>query len=142
VSYQADVSDCGGPKANSGMRFPSDGSSAGALPRVHVVILNWNGWENTSVCLSSVQQLDYENRHVVVVDNGSTDESAAYIRREFPNVELIETGINLGFAGGCNAGIRRAMDESADYVWLLNNDTRVSVNALRALVDRAERDPQ
>jgi GT2 family glycosyltransferase len=111
-------------------------------PSVYVIVLNWNGWHNTAACLSSLQKLQYDNRRDIVVDNGSTDDSAARIRREFPQAELIEAGTNLGFAGGCNVGIRRALADGADYVWLLNNDTKVDPTALRALVEKAETDPQ
>lgn len=106
-------------------------------PKVHVIVLNWNGWADTSLCLSSLQHLDYLNCSVIVIDNGSTDDSAACIREGFPWVELIETGKNLGFAGGCNVGIARSLAEGADFVWLLNNDTTVAPGALKSLVDKA-----
>jgi GT2 family glycosyltransferase len=109
--------------------------------KVHIVVLNWNGCRDTFACLSSLQHLIYCNYRVLVVDNGSTDDSAQSIRRGFPAVELIETGRNLGFAGGCNVGIRHALAEGADFVWLLNNDTIVDPDALKALVDKATTDP-
>jgi GT2 family glycosyltransferase len=109
---------------------------------VHVVVLNWNGWANTSICLSSLQNLHYENCKVTVIDNGSTDDSSFRIGSEFPWVQVVETGKNLGFAGGCNVGIRRALAAGAQYVWLLNNDTRVDPFALNAMVNKAESDPK
>jgi GT2 family glycosyltransferase len=109
---------------------------------VNVVVLNWNGWRDTSACLSSLQQLRYPNYHVIVVDNGSSDGSVSRIREQFPTVELIETGRNLGFAAGCNAGITRSLAQGADYVWLLNNDTTVEPFALQGLVDKAISDPR
>jgi GT2 family glycosyltransferase len=105
-------------------------------PRVYVIVLNWNGFSDTSACLSSLQQLRYSNYRVIVVDNGSTDDSASRIIEQFPGMEVIETGKNLGFAGGCNVGIRRALADAADSVWLLNSDTTVDRGALRALVDK------
>jgi GT2 family glycosyltransferase len=76
-----------------------------------------------------------------VVDNGSSDGSEEIIRRHFPDFELLQTGSNLGFAGGNNVGIRHALDSGADYVWLLNNDTTVAPDSLSELVRRAESDP-
>jgi GT2 family glycosyltransferase len=111
-------------------------------PLAFTVLLNWNGWKDTVECLSSLQKLEYGNNRALVVDNGSTNDSVQHIRAQFPQVEIIEMGKNLGFAGGCNAGIRAAIDRGAEYVWLLNNDTTVDAGALRAMVDRAEADPK
>jgi GT2 family glycosyltransferase len=110
--------------------------------KVTVVLLNWNEWHHTSVCLSSLQQLDYPNFDVVVIDNGSKDDSAARIRQTFPWAKLIENGKNLGFTGGCNAGIRYAQEQGSDFIWLLNNDTMVDPDALRAMVEKAQTDPK
>ncbi len=110
--------------------------------KVVTVVLNWNGWRDTTKCLSSLQHLRYDNHEVIVVDNGSTDDSASRIQNEYPAVRLIEAGKNLGFAGGCNLGIRYALTHGANFVWLLNNDTTVDGDALRALVDTARSDPR
>ncbi|WP_218916438.1 glycosyltransferase family 2 protein [Calidithermus chliarophilus] len=107
-------------------------------PSVHIVILNWNGWQDTVACISSLQALDYPNYRILVVDNGSTDGSVHEIRRAAPDVTVVSTGANLGFAGGNNVGIRSAVEHGADYVWLLNNDTVVDKGALSALVEVAE----
>lgn len=109
-------------------------------PRVSVIVLNWNGWRDTLECLYSLGRLDYPNHEVMVVDNCSTDDSVARIREAYPDVMLLQSGANLGFAGGNNVGIRYALKRDADYVWLLNNDTVVEPNALRALVDIASED--
>nr|WP_163056277.1 glycosyltransferase family 2 protein [Acidithiobacillus ferrooxidans] len=114
----------------------------GSQPLVSIILLNWHGWRDTIACLDSLARLDYQNYHVLVVDNGSTDDSVARIRAAHPEVPIIETGRNLGFSGGCNVGIRRALDEGADYVWLLNNDTTVDPQALSAMVAVAEADPR
>ena len=110
-------------------------------PRIVVVILNWNGRDDTLECLESVEKIDYPNFGVIVVDNGSCDDSVAAIHAAFPRVEVIETGANLGFSGGNNAGIKRALELGADYVLLLNNDTEVDERLLRAFVSAAERFP-
>jgi len=109
-------------------------------PKVHVVVLNWNGWSDTAACLSSLQHLNYRNFRVIVVDNGSTDDSVSRIRMQFPAVDLIETRKNLGFAGGCNVGIAHSLAQGVDYIWLLNNDTTVHHAALQSLVEVAESD--
>lgn len=107
------------------------------FPKVLIIILNWNGWKDTLVCLQSVQRINYPNFRVLVVDNGSSDESVAEIRRAFPNVDLLETGKNLGYAGGNNAGIAHAMNEQAAFILLLNNDTIVDPDILTAFVGAA-----
>ncbi|GAC1641642.1 MAG: glycosyltransferase family 2 protein [Chloroflexota bacterium] len=111
-------------------------------PLVVVVVLNWNGWSDTVSCLARLDRLTYPRREVVVVDNGSTDGSEDRIRSAVPEVRLIQTGANLGFAGGNNAGIRYALAQGAEFVWLLNNDTEVPENCLTALVDAMQREPR
>ncbi len=108
-----------------------------AAPLVDIVILNWNGCRDTLACLASLRRLTYSNFHTIVVDNGSTDGSACEIRSAFPDVELIETGQNLGFAGGNNVGIRRALERQSDYALLLNNDTEVDPKLIDAFVAAA-----
>ncbi len=107
---------------------------------VYVIILNWNGWQDTIECVESCRRLTYPNLHILLVDNGSIDGSEAILRERLPDIELIQTGANLGFAGGNNAGIRHALDQGAGYVWLLNNDTVVEPHALSELVRVAESD--
>ena len=120
---------------------PMEGNDVKAEPTVYVILLNWQGWRDTIACLESLASLDYTNYRVLVVDNGSTDDSVARIRAAHPQVPIIETGRNLGFSGGCNVGVRRALEEGADYVWLLNNDTTVDPQALSTMVAVAEADP-
>lgn len=111
-------------------------------PLVYVLLLNWNSWEYTSECLASLKDLEYGNCKVLVIDNGSADGSAQRIREHFAETEVLELGANLGFARGNNAGIRLALQRGANYVWLLNNDTTVDPAALRAMVERVEKDPK
>jgi GT2 family glycosyltransferase len=110
-------------------------------PRVVVVILNWNGARDTVECMESVLKIDYSNFEIVVVDNGSSDGSVDIIRDRFDHILLIENKTNLGYAEGNNVGIRHALSHGAEYVWLLNNDTVVDINALAAMTDLAERNP-
>jgi GT2 family glycosyltransferase len=111
-------------------------------PKVAIIILNWNGKEDTIECLESVKEITYLNYEILLVDNGSTDGSIECFRERYPGMEIIENTENLGFAEGNNVGIRRAMDEGADYVLLLNNDTVVDKEFLGWLVKVAESDPK
>jgi len=101
---------------------------------VCIILVNWNGWRDTVRCLESCAELDHARHEVTVVDNGSTDDSVTRLRERFPDLRLIETGANLGFAGGNNVGLHDAIARDAAYVWLLNNDTVVDPTALTALV--------
>lgn len=112
-----------------------------ASPHVCVVILSWNRPDHILACLASLRKQDYPSFEVVVVDNGSVDGSPALIRQRFPEVTLVENGRNLGFAGGSNVGITLALARGADYVLLLNDDTEVPPDLLRALVEVGESDP-
>lgn len=109
---------------------------------VAVVVLNWNGCDDTLACLDSLAMVSYANLSVIVVDNGSSDGSVGAIRARHPAVQVIETGRNLGFAGGNNVGIRHALEHGADYVLLLNNDTEVDPGLVDAFVAAARRHPQ
>jgi GT2 family glycosyltransferase len=104
------------------------------MPRVAIVVLNWNGRVDTLACVASLQSLDYANFHIVLVDNGSTDGSEELFRHALPMVEQLQTGTNLGFGGGCNVGIRHALAAGAEFVWLINSDATVDPGALSALV--------
>jgi GT2 family glycosyltransferase len=111
-------------------------------PLVTIVILNWNGLEDTRECLQSLQSVTYTNRRVIVVDNGSEAAEAAALRDEFrDSIDVIESATNLGFAAGANLGIRQALDARTDYVLLLNNDTTVDPAFLAELVEAAEARP-
>ncbi len=96
---------------------------AAIYPTVVALILNWNGRADTLACLQSLQQQTYPALLTLVVDNGSGDDSVAAIRAAFPDVNVIETGANLGFCVGNNVGLEWALAHRADYVLLLNNDT-------------------
>ena len=108
-------------------------------PLVTVVVLNWNGLADTRECLHSLQAVEYDAMRVLVVDNGSRDDEASLLEREFQGfIEVLRLPDNRGFAGGANAGMKRALEDSATYVLLLNNDTVVAPTFLQALVDAAE----
>jgi GT2 family glycosyltransferase len=110
-------------------------------PLVYIIIVNWNGWRDTLECVTSCRKLAYDNVRIIVIDNGSSDDSDKILRHSLPDIEVIQSGSNLGFAGGNNVGIRLALERGAQYLWLLNNDTVVDPAALSALVEPAEHDP-
>ncbi len=158
---------------------------SGEPPAAAAVILNWNGWRDTIECLESLQHLDYPSLRIMVIDNGSTDDSPARLRawgegnltpaanflKQAPGAKpvvwedipwektegagrleglsapgplapdramwIIRAPENLGFSGGCNAGIRFALRQGFRYIWLLNNDTIVDPGALKALMKTA-----
>lgn len=112
------------------------------MSRIAVIILNWNGKDDTLACLESVTSIDYPNFQVVVVDNGSTDSSVEAIRQAFPKVLVLETGANLGYAGGNNVGIRWALGQGFDGILVLNNDTVVDKDLLHAFARAQQRFPQ
>lgn len=106
-------------------------------PQVSCIVLNWNGWEDTLECLNALKGCTYPQLTIILVDNGSTDDSVAKIRAAHPHILLLESGSNRGFASGNNIGIRYALAHGADYVWLLNNDTKPAPGALSALIAKA-----
>jgi O-antigen biosynthesis protein len=110
---------------------------AQSLPSVSLIILNWNGQPYLEGCLKSLLQQSYPQAEIIMVDNGSTDSSVTYVKKAFPDVRIIETGRNLGFAGGMNAGIA---ETSADIVVLLNNDIIAETDWLSQLIDCMQSD--
>lgn len=90
------------------------------------IILNWNGKSDTLACLKSLEQTGCPAQSILVVDNGSADDSVQAIRALYPQVELIETGENLGFSGGNNVGIEWGLKKGFENFLLLNNDTVVA----------------
>lgn len=107
--------------------------------KVFIIILNYNGGRAVIECLQSVSQLADEKEgfdlSVVVVDNGSTDGSALAVRNKFTNVVLIENDKNLGFAAGNNVGLRYGLENGADWLMLLNNDTEIAKKAVVRLIE-------
>lgn len=107
-------------------------------PYVSILIVNYNGRHLLEECLTSVFEIDYPKNsfEVILVDNDSQDESTHFIKNNFPDVKLIESQENLGFAGGNNLALNYA---KGDYIVLLNNDTKVDKKWLSALVETAQK---
>ncbi len=100
-----------------------------------VVVLIWNGAADTLACLASLAKVRQPEFTTILADNGSTDGSVDLVRRAFPEVEILETGRNLGFAGGNNAAFRSLRGRGFDNVVFLNNDTVVDPGFLQPLVE-------
>ncbi len=106
-------------------------------PLVYVVTVNWNNAPDTLECLRTLRGLTYPNFRLLVVDNGSTDGSAERLARAAPDAEHLRLPKNRGFAGGFNAGAHRALENGAQFVLLLNNDTLADPGLLEPLVEAA-----
>ncbi len=107
-------------------------------PLVVAVVLNWNLPMITSDCIDSLLRSDYGNLSVLIVDNGSSDDSVSLLTERFGNlVTILETGRNLLFAGGSNAGLRWAHEAGADFCLVVNNDTLIASDTVRLLVETA-----
>lgn len=104
-------------------------------PSVVVILVNWNGYPFTSQCLRSLAGVIYPNFNIIVVDNGSSDDSLSRLKKENPRCIYLKSAENLGFAGGNNLGIEYALKKGYDYIMLLNNDTEVAPDFLSRLVN-------
>ena len=104
---------------------------------VNIFVLNWNGRDLTLDCLASLEKVTYSNANVIVIDNGSTDDSVASIKEKYPETDIIEFPTNLGFAGGNNAGFQSTANK-ADYTIFLNNDTIVDPYFVEPLINELE----
>jgi len=124
----------------------SDGTErAGTpLPRLTVVVVNWNGRHLLDDCLRSLLGNGYEPLDIILVDNGSHDGSVDWVRQRYPQVDVIEAGANLRWAGGNNLALRRLSREdlTGRYILLLNNDTFVPEGSLVRLVRALDGEPR
>jgi len=111
-----------------------------ADPFVFIIILSNNRREDTLSCLNSLVRGDYKNNKIIVLDNNSADGSVASIRAAFPDVQIVELSENLGYAGNNNIGIKVALDQGADWVFILNDDTVLDSGCLEFLVQVGEGD--
>lgn len=111
------------------------------MKRVVIVVLNWNGIADTIDCLSSLEKQSYKNFVIVVIDNGSTDNSPELLSKyqiTHKNVEVVYNPDNFGFTGGVNTGIEWALNNDCGYVALLNNDSVADKDWLKNLIDSAK----
>ncbi len=109
---------------------------------VWAVVLSWNGREDTLACLETLFRQSRMPDKVVVVDNGSQDGLEAPLRQAYPRVEYVYQAINLGFAGGMNLGLRRALDSGAEYILTPSNDTLLREQSLEKMLLALEARPE
>ncbi len=109
------------------------------MKKVSILIITWNGRHHLEMCLSSVKNLIYPNIEIIVVDNGSTDDSIEFLRKNYPEVKIVHNKTNLGFAGGNNAGIKVVTGE---FLLLLNNDTKVTRTFVTEMIKVIEVDEE
>jgi len=107
-------------------------------PKVSVVMLTHNHFQETQRALNSIRSLTYPNLHVLVLDNGSSDETVRQLPREFPDVDFCCNGTNLGFAAGINVGLRAALQAGAEYLLVLNNDVTVHPRLVESLISAVD----
>ena len=107
-------------------------------PLVYIVILIYNNKEEIKRCIESLEQITYTNYRILLIDNDSPDGGGSELKTIFSTFEFIETGENLGFARGCNVGLRYAVENNAEYVLLLNGDMIVESNFLEPMVEMME----
>ena len=110
-------------------------------PKVYVSLVNYNGFRDTIECIQSLQKIDYTNFRIVIVDNNSTDESFSTLSERYKDdrsIILIHANTNGGFSAGNNLAFRKAVDDDADYILLLNNDTIVEPDFLTVMMEAAK----
>jgi len=107
--------------------------------KIAVIVLNYNGWENTLECVESLKNARNSKvgMEIIVVDNNSTDSSKQHLNN-IQDITLIQNEDNLGYSGGNNVGIKYALDKNFDFVLLINNDTYVGKNFFRGLYQGLE----
>lgn len=112
------------------------------IPLLFVVVLNWNAFKDTDECLHSLKKVEYPNLQVVVVDNGSSDDSPEQIRNNHPDITLISCDVNRGIAAGYNHGIEFSLQAGAEYIVVMNNDLIFDPKFLSEMVTTMKRWPQ
>ena len=103
-------------------------------PLVYIIILNWDGRDLTLDCLKSLSKINYDNYKILVVDNGSSDDSVSTIQKKYPNVKILQLEKNIGYAAGNNEGFEHVKNQNPELVIILNNDTTVDPNFIEPLI--------
>ncbi|MDF1584654.1 MAG: glycosyltransferase family 2 protein [Methyloprofundus sp.] len=110
-------------------------------PLVYVIILNYCSFEDTIDCINKIRENTYNNYKILVLDNNSPDLSGPKLKENFPQSEFIQFKKNTGYAGGNNLGIRIALENNADYIFILNPDIRLTTDAIETYVSIMQSDP-
>ncbi|MHB1265152.1 MAG: glycosyltransferase family 2 protein [Gemmatimonadaceae bacterium] len=112
------------------------------MPRVVALVLNWCAEDDTLACVASLEAQEYPALEICLLDNASPDGSGARLAARRPDLHFIQTGANLGYAGGNNAGIAWALDRGAEYVLVINDDALLAPGALRELLSAMRAEPR
>jgi GT2 family glycosyltransferase len=110
-------------------------------PKLCTVVVNWNRASDTIECFRSLRQGGVESNHVIIIDNGSTDDSVTRIASECPEAELHQMPSNLGYAKGANAGLKLALAYQPDFILFLNNDAVIGDRCASKLIEALQRHP-
>jgi len=108
------------------------------MSKVCIVIVNYNGAKYQNDCIRTLYQMTYTDFDIVIIDSGSHDNSIELVKKEFPEVIVLEQKDNVGVAAGNNIGIKYGIDNGAEYTLLLNNDTEVDKQMLERLIENAD----
>ena len=107
-------------------------------PEISLIIIHWNQERLTVETINSLNNLNYLNLNIILVDNGSDDGSAERISKRFKDISLIRSETNLGYAGGANLGLNKALKSNSEYFFILNNDIVVDANMCNHLISKME----
>lgn len=112
------------------------------IARIVAVVLNWNGEHDTAACVDSLLAQRDVALEILLVDNDSADGSGARLHARYPALPYLQTGANLGYAGGNNRGIEWALARGTDAVLVINNDTVADAGCVRRLADALDAEPR
>jgi len=110
-------------------------------PSVYSIVLNYNNYTDTIDTIESVLSLEYDANSILLIENSSDKSIIRKIRTQFPNLAIFENEKNLGYAGGNNVGIQKAIASGADYIFLLNNDVKLEKDVLKKCISAMEKSP-
>lgn len=113
------------------------------MENIFAIVVSWNGLKHDWIakCLASLRDSDTAIK-TILIDNASTDDTVAFVRQNFPEVQLIASEENLGFGAANNLGFEKALEQGADYFFLLNQDARVDKDCVRRLVEQSKKNPE
>lgn len=111
-------------------------------PKVSIVIVTWNGLNDTLECLESLKKINYTNYEVIIVDNASRDNTAEIVKKQFPELVVIESKENIGWSRATNVGIEYALKNGTEYFLLINNDTVIDSDILKNFMEAKDRYPE